>query len=389
MGATATMVWLEAVATLASALLLEAGFWIVLSLAVGGLAHEFMRTERVQRAMARAGHAGVLAGVGLGAMLPVCSCGVIPLTVSFFLGGARLAAVMAFTMATPVINPAAVVLAYALLGPELTLAYVAFGLVAPVVVGYVTERWGGAPPPAAATASPAPACGCSASGASACTPASPAVPLPKSAAAPTLGLRVARALRWGFLELGPMLGFYIGIGIALAAALAALVPPQWISSHLGGSTPLGSLLWVALFGATIYVCAVAHIPLVAALLAAGAGPGAAIVFLVTGAATNLPEMLALRRVLGTRTVIVYVGSVVAASLLAGLAVNLWLVDYQPQLDPLLSLEMSDLARRMTPLVPQWLAIGSAGVVAALAAWGTWNWIAASATRLPLRLASRG
>ncbi|MBL8341016.1 MAG: permease [Rubrivivax sp.] len=384
---TATMAWLEAAATLASALLLEAGFWIVLSLAVGGLAHEFMRTEPVQRTMARAGHAGVLAGVGLGAMLPVCSCGVIPLTVSFFLGGARLAAVMAFTMATPVINPAAVVLAYALLGPELTLAYVGFGLVAPVVVGYVTERWGGVPTAARAAVNPS-VCGCSPLPASACTPANPGPP-PGTAASATMGVRVARALRWGFLELGPMLGFYIGIGIALAAALAALVPPQWISSHLGGSTPMSSLLWVALFGASIYVCAVAHIPLVAALLAAGAGPGAAIVFLVTGAATNLPEMLALRRVLGTRTVMVYVGSVVFVSLLAGLAVNLWLVDYQPQLDPLLSLEMSDLARRMTPLVPQWLAIGSAAIVAALAAWGTWNWFVVSATRLPLRLASRG
>jgi hypothetical protein len=178
-----------------------------------------------------------------------------------------------------------------------------------------------------------------------------------------------------------MLGFYIAIGIALAGILGVLVPQGWMSGYLGGDSPLMSLLAVALFGAMIYVCAVAHIPLVAAMLAAGAGPGAAIVFLVTGAATNLPEIVALQRLIGRRTVAVYVAAVVALSVLAGWLVNLWLVDYQPVLDPLASLELSEVAAGLTPVVPGWLATASAVVVAALAAAGVWERVSRLAARL--------
>ena len=357
---------LQQVAAQSAGLLHEAGFWIVVSLLAGGLVHEFLDTARVQRAMRRAGGASVPAGMLLGAMLPICSCGVVPLTVSFYLSGVRLAAVIAFTIATPVINPAAVLLCYALLGPELTLAYVAFGLSAPLAVGYMTERWGDARMNPAATRLQSCCCPATASG-----PAAPA---------DSLRTRLGRALRWGFAELGPTLGFYIAIGVVLAAVLGVFVPPGWISGYLGGGSPLASLLVVALFGATIYVCAVAHIPLVAALLAAGAGPGAAIVFLVTGAATNLPEIFALQRVLGRKTVAIYVGGVVVLSVLAGWLVNLWLVDYRPVMDPLTSLDLGDIASRLTPVVPGWLASASAVLVGGLCAWGTWQWL----TRLPSR-----
>lgn len=357
---------LEQVAAQSAGLLQEAGFWIVLSLLAGGLIHEFLDTGRVQRAMRRAGGASVPAAMLLGAMLPICSCGVVPLTVSFYLSGVRRAAVIAFTIATPVINPAAVLLSYALLGPELTLAYVAFGVSAPLAVGYMAERWGDARMNPAATRLQS--CCCPAAGSQPATPTG------------SLWMRLLRALRWGFAELGPTLGLYIAVGIVLAAILGVFVPPGWISGYLGGDSPLASLLMVALFGAAIYVCAVAHIPLVAAMLAAGAGPGAAIVFLVTGAATNLPEILALQRVLGRKTVAIYVGGVVVLSVFAGWLVNLWLADYRPILDPLASLELGDLASRLTPVVPGCLASASALVVGALCAWGTWQWLA----RLPAR-----
>ncbi len=358
---------LRDIALTSTGLLLEAGFWIVVSLVAAGIVHEFMDTARVKAAMRRSGSAGVLASMGLGAMLPLCSCGVVPLTVSFYLGGVRLAAVIAFTIATPVINPAAVILSYALLGPRLTLAYVAFGLVAPVVVGYMVERWGSARmnPVAVQLKS---CCG------------SAAVSAP-AARVPSLWARLARALRWGFGELGPVLGLYIGVGIALAGVLGTLVPQAWISDYLGGDAPLASLFLVALFGASVYVCAVAHIPLVAAMLAAGAGPGAAIVFLVTGPATNLPEMIALSRVLGARTVAIYVGALVALSILGGWLVNLWLSDYHPVMDPLASMRWGDIAAHLTPVVPGWLTFPSAIVVGILAVWGAGQWMRRSIARL--------
>ena len=69
-------------------------------------------------------------------------------------------------------------------------------------------------------------------------------------------------------------------GILLAGAVMVAVPDAWLERYLGGDALL-SLIVVAVLGAVIYVCAVAHIPLVATLLAAGAAPGAAIVFLLS------------------------------------------------------------------------------------------------------------
>ena len=328
----------------AFSILLESGFWIVLSLVVAGIVQEFVNPEKIRALMHRSGYAGLLGALGLGAMLPTCSCGVIPLAVSFFLKRVRLAVVMCFAAATPVINPAAVVLSYALLGPEITIAYVIFGLTVPVLAGLACERWGSRE---LTTTAEELNTGCASS---CCGSGEETGITGQPGSAPR---RLWRSMQWGFGELGPTLGLYIGFGVLLAGVVMAAVPADWIYAYLGESAPFVSLLLVALFGASIYVCAVAHIPLVAALLATGAAPGIAIVFLVTGAATNLPELIALQRVIGTRTVAVYVSSLVGASLLAGWLLNLWLSPGHTSIsDPEHSLRWSELGDRLNPVIPE-------------------------------------
>lgn len=347
------------------AIILESGFWIVLSLLIAGLVHEYLEDTGFRRVIQHPGRASLFGALGLGAVLPTCSCGVIPLAVSFYLGGARLAAVMTFAAATPIINPAAVILSYALLGPELTLVYVVFGLTAPLLIGLLTERWSstGMTP----VAEELDTC-CSTTCCSANENAET-----KSVAAPN-NKRLWEAMRWGFGVLGPTLGLYIGVGVVLAAVVMSLVPQDLISAYLGASAPMFSLLLVAVFGASIYVCAVAHIPLVAALLAVGAAPGTAIVFLVTGTATNLPEFIALQKVLGTRTVLVYVSSMIGLSLLAGWLVNLWLLPgFEPVSDPLHSTEWFDIADRFIPVIPEPVSVTSALIVTILIGWGVIRW----------------
>jgi hypothetical protein len=178
-------------------------------------------------------------------------------------------------------------------------------------------------------------------------------------------------LRWGILELGPSIGFYLAIGLLLAGALTVLVPGDWTERFLGDGSLTG-LLAAGILGASIYVCAVAHIPVVATLLAAGAGPGAAIVFLVTGTATNLPELYTLYRTIGRRTVVVYVVTLIVASAIAGVLVNLWLgPDFSPRFDPLESLALVERADRLWVSWPAAFSTAAAVTVLGLAAGGTW------------------
>lgn len=357
---------LSAIGTASLGIVLESGIWIIVSLFVAGLIHEFLDTSWVRDTLNRSGIRSVSGALVLGALLPICSCGVIPLAVGLYLSGVRLAAVMTFAAATPIINPAAVVLSYALLGPELTLAYVVFGLVAPVAVGYATERWGGRrlTPVASRLQS------CCSETASCCADRAET---PRAETAP-LSRRLRNAMRWGFGEFGPTLGLYIGIGALLAGAVVTLVPTGWITGYLGGSASFIPLLFAALFGASIYVCAVAHIPVVAAFLAAGAGPGFGIVFLVTGAATNLPELFALQRTLGTRIVVIYVVGLIGLSLLAGWGVNLWLAPtFRPVMDPVRSMQWSDFSSNLFPVFPDVVTIVSSTAVLILILWGAARW----------------
>jgi uncharacterized membrane protein YraQ (UPF0718 family) len=343
---------------------LESAPWVVVSLVLGGLIREFLPTTGLQRLVNRRGLAGMVGAVILGALLPICSCGVVPLAISLYRSGVRIGPVMAFTAATPIINPAAVVLSIGLLGPELTACYVALGLLLPFLLGVASELWGKAPQvslPVVAASS-----GQAASGGS-------------------LGTRLRQGfyqgLRWGLLELGPSVGLYLAVGILLAGAIMVAIPHAWLEQYLGGDALL-SLLVVGVLGAVIYVCAVAHIPLVATLLAAGAAPGAAVVFLLTGTATNLPEIIALYKTIGRRVVVLYVTLLVGLSFVAGIAINAWLLPgFEPVFDPLRGLESLDRSARLTPAGAGWFSLGAAIAVTLLALWGL-------GLRLRLRLRQR-
>ena len=129
-----------------------------------------------------------------------------------------------------------------------------------------------------------------------------------------------------------------------------------------------SVLGAALLGAVMYVCAVGHIPFVAALIGAGAAPGIALTFLLTGTATNLPEIISLRKMIGKRTVILYVSSLVIFSLLAGCLVNLLLTDFIPVFDVSMNQGKLDIADKISITFPDWLEVGCAAILIGFFVW---------------------
>jgi uncharacterized membrane protein YraQ (UPF0718 family) len=353
----------------------ESAFWVIASLVVGGLVHEFLPSSRYRELLNRRGQGALLGAILFGAILPICSCGVIPLAISLYRSGVRIGPVMAFAAATPIINPAAVILSLALLGPQITIAYVILGLALPYLLGVIAERWGaptGAVPQAAAPACCSDTQGCGSGD--------------TQASAPRPAPRIAAGLRWGITDLGPTIAFYMTLGVLLAGLIAAFLPPAWVDSYLreGSGT---ALLAAGVLGASIYVCAVAHIPLVASLLATGAAPGISIVFLVTGTATNLPELVALYNTIGRRIVILYATSLILAAMLAGVLVNAWLLPgFEPVFDPVRSLDLLDAGERLQPTVGALLSQASVIALIALAGIGIWRRVAA---RLRRRSAGSG
>ena len=121
---------------------------------------------------------------------------------------------------------------------------------------------------------------------------------------PQRGNRAVRALQYGFFTLPEDIGKSLLFGLVLAAAITALVPQGYFAEYV----PQGILQMLVMMavGIPMYVCATASVPIAYSLWAqAGVSPGAALVFLMTGPATNAATLAIIWRVLGRRTAIVY------------------------------------------------------------------------------------
>lgn len=329
-------------------LLKSVSCWMIFSFLLSGILHEFLRPEILQRNLGNKRFSSLLKSTLSGALLPICSCGVVPLGMSLYYSGAYVGSVLAFIIATPIINPAAVLISLAMLGPELTLAYVCAGLGIPMIVGALANRFVGKELVYKNAAS------------------APGATVHTQMKVP-LWMRFRAGLSWGVSFLGKEICKYMIPGAFLAAAILTIIPVSFIQKYLSEPDML-SVLGAALLGAVMYVCAVGHIPFVAALIGAGAAPGIALTFLLTGTATNLPEIISLRKMIGKRTVILYVSSLVIFSLLAGCLVNLLLTDFIPVFDVSMNQGKLDIADKISITFPDWLEVGCAAILIGFFVW---------------------
>lgn len=118
--------------------------WVIFSFIVAGLLHEFIKPEQMQKtAIGSTKITGVLWTTLTGMMLPICSCGTIPLGISMYYSGAYLGPTLTFMTSTPMINPLAVLMCWGLLGPEITIIYVITGFVGPMLIGIIANKFAG------------------------------------------------------------------------------------------------------------------------------------------------------------------------------------------------------------------------------------------------------
>ena len=318
--------------------------WLVASFIMAGLLRQFLDPAKFQRALGNCGLAAIVKATLSGMLLPICSCGVIPLGLGMYYTGAYLGPTLAFMVATPIINPAAIFLAYGLLGPEIATMYLIGGFVVPVLIGLAGNMLAG-------EELHAPGMDVQIEQANL-----------EEAEKISFGAKLLIGCKWGIFELGTMVGKYIVFGVALAGVLIVAVPQHLIQGYLGDPGMI-SIFGIAVLGAVIYVCAVGHIPLVAALVAAGASPGIAITFLMTGAATNLPELISIYKMIGKRAVLIYSSFVVSTSMLIGWLTNQLLL---PDFVPFYNLEKGQgaigLANRLIVSVPEPLQIASSLII---------------------------
>lgn len=341
----------------AFSMLNSASAWMLFSFLVAGLCHEFVGPDKMKKsAIGSTRFSGVLWATVTGMCLPICSCGTIPLGISMYYSGAYLGPTLTFMTSTPMINPIAIILSYGLLGKEIATIYVITGFFGPLLIGLIGNRFGGDElyyKPAYEVS------------------AQPKITLQK--AKPSVWKKFRTGLRWSFTELAVTISKYTISGMLMAGVLFTVVPQSAITRYLG-SPGMISLLGITLVAALMYVCAVGHIPFIAALVASGAAPGVAVTFLMAGCATNIAELLTIRKTIGRRSMLMYFGLVMILSQIAGYATNRLLPDFQPVLDfDAVSNSISS-ANVLIVEVPDWLQTGCSLVLVAYAVAALIQWL---------------
>lgn len=132
---------------------------------------------------------------------------------------------------------------------------------------------------------------------------------------PPLAKRLREGVAYAAGELLEDIGSWLFLGILLAGIIGALVPDSFVEAYLGGGWT--SMLAMLAVGLPVYVCATASTPVVAALAMKGLSPGAALVFLLAGPATNAATITVLVRTLGKGVTAVYLLAIAGMALLLG------------------------------------------------------------------------
>jgi len=314
--------------------------YLLLGFLVAGLLSVGISPAWVERRLGRRGVGPVITASLVGVPLPLCSCGVIPVSASIRRHGASRGATSAFLLSTPQTGVDSIAVTYALLGLPFAVFRPLVALVTGIAGGFLVELFDrrgepekAEPEDGGARSGPC-ADGCHdagiAPGPDACPGCSNDAPTHEPPTTCTQagceggrrGHVIARALRYGFVTLPRDIGPALLVGIVVAGAIGALVPEAQLRAYVGGGVL--SILLAMAAGVPIYVCATASVPIAAGLIHLGASPGAALAFLIAGPATNAATLTTAWRVLGRRATVVYLATVAVSAVVSGLFLD-WLI----------------------------------------------------------------
>lgn len=312
-------------------LLLEMAPYLLLGFFIAGLLHSFVPQRWYRKYLGRNDFRSVALSLLFGIPLPLCSCGVIPTAVGMRREGASKGAVTAFLIGTPQTGVDSIAATWSVLGGPFAIlrpvAALVTGLFGGLTANAVAKRdesrqvapvEAGAhcpvPQPITDTYPPKTGGGNIQQNTSNQTLAHQPQGAPRS-----FWERLREALRYGFSDMIQDIGRWLVIGLVLAGLINIFVPDGFFTTL--ADKPLLNMLLVLAIAIPMYVCATGSIPIAAALMLKGLSPGAALVFLMAGPATNVASIMVLGKTLGRKHLLIYLGSIIAGAIAFGLTVD--------------------------------------------------------------------
>ncbi len=330
-------------------LLQESSVYVLFGIFVSGLMRAFVSPEAVSRHLGKGKATSVLKAAAIGVPIPLCSCGVLPAAVSLKRQGASNGATTAFLISTPESGVDSIALTYALLDPVMTVARPVAAFATAAVAG-IAENMLGAEKD---EKSVQPDLHCTVDN---CCDGVDCLPeVHKSHH--TFFEKLKAGFSYALFELWEDIASWFLLGLVLAGVITALIPSDLLAKHLGGGLP--AMLIMLAVGIPLYICATASTPIAAALILKGVSPGAALVFLLAGPATNVTSLTVLFGLLGKRATAIYLASIAVVSVACGLALD--------QVYAFFGISAQAVAGQAAEIIPLWVQVAGALALLAMSA----------------------
>ena len=273
---------------------------------VAGIMSVFISPKFVETHLGGRGIWPVVKASLFGVPLPLCSCGVIPVTVSLRKHGASRGASISFLLSTPQTGLDSLFVTYGMLGPVYAVFRPLIAFVTGILGGVAVETF-----------------------ASAHTQEDTRTKddnelqsdRQDSLSKKTQEGKIVRLLKYGFLTLPKDVGAAMLVGLIIAALIGVFVPEDFILEGVETLGTFGTMLVMMALGIPVYVCATASVPLAAVMIIKGISPGAVLVFLMTGPATNAAAFATIWKAMGSRTALIYILTVIFCALGSGLLLD--------------------------------------------------------------------
>ena len=291
-------------------LVTEMSPYLLLGFLLAGLMHAFIPGTIYSKYLAKPNMRSVVLAALFGIPLPLCSCGVLPTAMSLRREGASKGAAVSLLIATPQTGVDSIIATFSLMGlpfaiirPIAALATAIFG---GKMVNVIEGDEGAGKFDSTNEQAHDDLCGDSCCGGHDKVPTS------------FVG-KIIEALRYAYIDMMESVGKWLVVGLIVAGLITIFVPDSYFEIFKDNS--FTSMLLVLCISIPMYLCATGSIPIAVALMMKGLTPGAALVLLMAGPACSVASILVVSKVLGRRTLIAYLGSIISGAIGFGLVTD--------------------------------------------------------------------
>ena len=278
-----------------SYLFLEMSPFLILGFLISGILYVVISKENIANNLGKPGPLSILKASIFGVPMPLCSCGVIPVAASIYKRGASKGATLSFLISTPQTGVDSILITYGMLGPMFAFIRPIIALITGIIGGFCVEK------------------------------------IVKDEYVTSVKINhehskktLMDGLKYAFITLPQDIAWPLVKGILLAGLITLFIPDNFFISH--GITGFLAMVIMALVSIPMYICATASVPIAAGLILSGnLEPGAALVFLMAGPATNIATISVITKTLGKKIVYIYLSTIFICSIFFGSMINKFMI----------------------------------------------------------------